>query len=211
MKIIRFTAILGLLFLGFAAMYFVKCQLDICLVRNSFLDRIPPFNLLQNRNPNHIVYDTKPNVDLLPNDYPFLQGAQIFNPLWMQQAGEVTINYNDQNDHTSGIVITNNGVSGWAMGHKKLIQVRAGDVFSFSAWVKTSGKGVEGSISLITYDRDLKQLQWGYAKKSVASDQNWQYFKQEFKLPLDVKYIRFQLTGYGQGQTWFNDLKFNKS
>ena len=210
MKIIKVIAVLGLLFLGFACAYFVKCQLGIRLVRDSFLDNIPPFNFLQDRNPKHIVYSPKNNVDLLPNEFYFLQGSEIWYPLWMKEVGMTTLSYDDPRVHTTGMVITSRSTEGWGIQHKKMIQVRPGDVFDFSAFVKTSAKGIAGSISVITYDDGIKQLQWGYAMKSVTGNQNWQFVKGELTVPEGVKYLRFQLSGSGIGQTWFNDLKFNK-
>jgi hypothetical protein len=188
---------------GFLFAYFIKCQLGICLIKNFPLDKYPPLSLLQDRNPYHIVYSPRINVDLLPNRIPFLSRVGIWDDFWMREKGMVTIGEGGQR-----LVIISRSAKEWALGAKKLIQVSPGEVFSFSGWVKTSGKEAVGALSVTLYDADRQVKDWNYAMEPVSGADNWQKVEREFTMPVGVKYIRFRLTGWGEGKAWFDGIKF---
>ena len=91
-----------------------------------------------------------------------------------------------------------------------MIEVSPGEIYSFSGWVKTSGKEAAGTLSVVLYDADKQVKQWHYAKESVTGADNWRCVERKFIIPDGIKYIRFRLTGWGEGKAWFDEIRFKK-
>lgn len=211
MKGLKYFSVLILLIAGFLSAYFVKCQLDICLIKDFSLDRFPPLNLLQNRNPFHIIHDPQANVDLFSNKYIFVSGLGRWNDLWMREKDGVTLDAGpDGADHSPNLAITSRSQKDWALGHKRLIEVKPGDSFSFSGRVKTSSEQAIGSLSVALYDADRQVKQWDYAIESVSRADHWRKIERQLVVPSGIRYIRFQLTGKGVGKVWFDKITFKK-
>lgn len=194
-----------------SALYFLKCQNNIDLVKDVSLRHTPPFTLLQNRNPHNIVHAQETSAGLLSDSFAFEPGHGNWDKLWMREEGAVTLGRDSEgHDDSPSLVITSRGAKDWSLGHKNMVEVSPGEVYGFSGWVKTSDKEAAATLSVVLYDADKKVLQWHYAKESVAGADNWRRVERSFIIPGGVKYIRFRLTGGKEGKAWFDEIKFKK-
>lgn len=51
-------------------------------------------------------------------------------------------------------------------------------------------------------------MTWSYAAKTVNAAKDWVEVINEFEIPQGVKYIRFGLSGSGEGSVWIDDVVF---
>lgn len=205
--IILFIFLLGV----FCSFYFLKCQNAVDLIKGVSLGNIPPFSLLQNRNPCNIVQAQKAGPELLVDSFAFGPGQGNWDNLWMREDGRVTLKTDPQgHDDSPGLAITSRSAKDWSLGHNKMIEASPGEVYSFSGWVKTLGREAAGALSVIFYGPDKKVLQWQYARESVTGADSWRRIERSFIIPDGVQYIRLRLTGWGEGKVWFDEIKFRK-
>ena len=211
MKLSRIV-IIGLFFIFFLLFfYFLKCQKSIDLVKEVSLKDTPPFKYLQNQNPYNIVHAQETVAELLAESFVVDPGHGNWDNLWTREDGMVTIDHDPKgHDDSPSLVITSRSARDWSLQHTNIIEVSPGEVYSFSGWVRTSGKEATGTLSVVLYDADKKVLQWQYAKESAAGADDWQRVERKFIVPHGVKYIRFRLTGWKEGKTWFDEIKFRK-
>jgi len=211
MKILKYFIFFVLFIFCSLFVYFIKCQLDICLIQDFPLDKYPPLSLLQNRNPHHIVFAPRINVDLLPNRFIFLSNADLWENLWVEEGGMVTLSDDLKgNNNGSSLLITSRSSNNWSLSHKKMFQVNPGEIYGFSGSIKILGKGTVGAMSVVLYDVNMNIKQWDYAVEYVTGADNWQKVNREFTVPVGVKYIRFRLSGTGIGKIWYNEIQFKK-
>ena len=53
-------------------------------------------------------------------------------------------------------------------------------------------------------------MTWSYAAKTVNAAKDWVEVINEFEIPQGVEYIRFGLSGSGEGSVWIDDVGFSK-
>lgn len=79
-----------------------------------------------------------------------------WHPLWTRapDAGSAAIDTLVQRpgSRAASIRVEHRGQRDWSLTRRSRVEVREGDVFEISAWVKVRGEGV-GQISVVTYDR----------------------------------------------------------
>jgi len=203
-----FIIVISLLLIFFLA-YYVKCQFRIDLFEAAGLSRYAPFKFLQ-ANPNPIVRNPRKGVLLKDTfDSPFWS-RQKWGNLWAREKGLVETKYHACGEGKAGcLLLESRSQQGWAYRQVKMIAVRAGDRFGYAGRLKTAGAS-RAVLSLVTYDKDMKVLEWNYAAKTVNAEKDWVDLVNEFELPEGVKYIRFGLSGSGAGKIWIDNVVFSK-
>lgn len=201
----------SLILVGLIVVYWFKCQNAIDLVKDVSFKNIPPFNLLQNHNPYNIVFAQEADAELLADSFASEVKHGEWDNLWMREEGTVTVGHDSKgHDDSPSLVITSRSSRDWSLQHKNIIKVSPGEVFSFSGWVRTSGKAATGTLSVVLYGADKQVLQWHYAGESVTATPSWWFVERSFVIPDGVTYIRFRLTGWGEGKVWFDEISFKK-
>lgn len=193
----------------FLLSYWFKCQEGIDLVKPFHLSSYLQAQSLQ-KNPNAIIFAGETGI-LLDENFEREKSVNNWSELWMREKGKVTQGYALEGVENSWcLLIESKSKKDWSYWHNKLIQVKEGNIFNFEGFVKTDGKEIRASLSVVLYDKDKEVVQWSYAKESVGKTNGWVKISRRFMVPREIKYIKFGLTGAGVGKSWFDNIKFQK-
>jgi len=103
------------------------------------------------------------------------------------------------------VKIVHTGSKDWAYSDGKRIDVKPGEMFEISAWVKSKGKG-SATICATTRDAKNEVLQWSYASKEVREDTPWTQLKTRFMVPEGIASIEPRFIGYAPSTVWLDDF-----
>lgn len=212
MKKIRSLYIAGILLIFlFCLAYWFKCQLGIDFIRSFHLGNYLPIGFLQNSYAaNSVVFANKLG-DLLDDSFDSPKSSQNWSKIWMREEGKVKQGYDVNGiDKSRALLIESNSEKDWSYQHNKLIKVKEGDTFKFEGNVRTQGKGITVTLSVILYDKDKREIKWHYGREDIGERTEWIKVERQFIVPKGIEYIRFRLTGSGVGQAWFDNVKFKK-
>jgi len=112
-------------------------------------------------------------------------------------------------DGSKCLLIKSNSAKDWTYKHFKMILAKEGDRYGYKGIVRTVGDS-NVTLGVVTYNEDIKVINWNYAAKTVTGAKDWVEAINEFEIPQDVKYIRFGLSGTGEGKAWIDDVVFSK-
>jgi hypothetical protein len=98
----------------------------------------------------------------------------------------------------------------WSCSQNRFVEVKKGDVFSYSVCVQLRGEGIRASASVDSFDKDKKVIQWGYVTEEVEEKDTWVKINHKFTVNDGLIYIRFRLSGTGAGEYRFDDVCFRK-
>ena len=201
-------AFIGFVFV-FLLAYYAKCQLRFNIFESISLSKEFPFKYLQ-ANPNPVVANPQAGVLLKDTFAAPFWSERNWSELWAREKGLVEIEYPaDGADGTKCLLVKSNSAKDWALRHFKMISVKAGGRFGYEGRVKTTGNA-KVILSVVTYNEDMKVMNWGYAAKTVNAAKDWVEVTNKFEIPQDVQYIRFGLSGSGGGKAWIDNVVFSK-
>ena len=92
---------------------------------------------------------------------------------------------------------------------KKIFAVETGEKFGYEGQIRTEGDS-KVILYVVTYNENMKVINWNYAAKIVNAAKNWVEAINEFEIPQDIKYIQFGLSGSGNGKAWIDNVVFRK-
>lgn len=187
-------------------LYWGKCQLGINLIPGvSWERRFPVLNALQKR---EYWTPVKAGV-LLSSTFDEILPFLPWNDVWARDKDAVdTALVRGGRKGSRCLQVRSSSARDWALYHSHVAAVTPGELFSFEGYVRTSGDAM-GQLSVILYDQDRKVLDWGCAARKVRSS-DWTSARNWFEVPRGAAYLRFQLTGAGAGEVYFDDLRFVK-
>lgn len=205
----RYLIVLIILIFALLLAYYIKCQLRISFFKSVSMSQYIPFKYLQ-ANPNPI--NANPQTGVLLRDtfeWPFWSERK-WNVFWAREGGLVENEYaTDGAEGSKCLLVKSNSAKDWAYGHYKIISVKVGDKFGYEGRVRTAGDS-KVALGVVTYNEDRKVIHWNYAAKTVNAAKDWVEAINEFKIPQDIKYIQFRLSGSGKGKTWIDNVVFSK-
>jgi len=193
-KIIVIAAVL--LFVSLFS-YWLKCQLDINLVKSFSLSEVLPVQPLQKKCAVAYASSFNPGMTLE------LQKPSDWQKIWMREKDAVSAEFKDG----GRILVDSKSKQDWSLSHDRLVEAQAGDVFGFSVQVQNRAKDLTSALSVILYDQNKKVLKWHYARKWL-SQTGTADLANEFVVPCGVSFIRFRLTGAGIGNSEFAEVRF---
>ena len=199
-----------LFFFVFLILYYTKCQLGFNIFEEQSLHRYFPFNYLQ-RDTNKIVADPKVGALFVDDFDPSWLSPRHWTGLWPNDEDIVDKEY--RNDGTAGskcLVIINGSKKHWAYSNSQMIAVSEGDRFSLKAVVRVGGDDQAIGVGVTAYGQDKEAINWNDGYKSITGVRLWSELESEYVVPAGVKFIRFRLSGKGEGVSWVDDVGFYK-
>lgn len=88
----------------------------------------------------------------------------------------------------------------------RLLRVKEGDKYSFSAWVKTEGEKLGASVSIGFINEKGAYLP-AYIEAKIKGTKNWQILTASGKVPKGAVNLRLLVGIGGPGTAWFDDFK----
>ncbi len=205
----KFLIVLISLILLFLLAYYIKSHLGIDALKSFHLSKYFPFYYLQ-PNPNPFVANPQVGV-LLRDTFEFpIWSESKWGDLWAREDGLVEKEYTtDGVNGSSCLLIKSNSDKGWAYKHFKIFSVDEGERFGYEGQIRTEGDSYV-SFNVVTYNKDMKVINWNHEPKTVNAAKDWIEVINEFEIPQDIKYIQFGLNGSGKGMAWIDNVIFSK-
>jgi len=148
---------------------------------------------------------------LLYDDFEKWRIIKIWSNLWMQKKGKVTKEVSIKGiGNSKCLLIINRSNNSWSYSNRQLIEVRKGDNFSFDCFVKIDGEKAVASMRVSAYDENKKAINWNYIRGETDKLDMWVRIKKSFRLSEEIKYITFNLSGFGAAKFYFDNIYFRK-
>ncbi len=149
----------------------------------------------------------------LPLLLALLHGAPCFSaetdghewkwcPLWSRDNSGSSAN--DEKILHEGKISTrveHRGERDWSLAPDVRFDVKEGEIYELSAWLKVSGSG-DAQLSVVTRDARDEVVAWMYGLKSVRESKDWVFLKARCIIPRGVATIVPRLTGDGPSTVW---------
>ena len=137
----------------------------------------------------------------------FEQDLTGWHPPWARE-GHLSVKAIDSDTHSGkrAARLVHDGTKDWNFAWKKnRIEVRPGEVFRLSGWIRVSGEGtVSPCVTLYTPKRKLAD--WVYGDATVTASDGWQRFESRFAIPRGVGFIWPRIVGVGPATIVLDDL-----
>jgi hypothetical protein len=187
--------------------YWLKNQIGINLFDSASLSRFFPFNRLQR---NDVIADPKPGI-LFEESFDSHKIVRHWGKLWMKEKSKVVRGFdmNGRNDSRC-LVIKSTSEKSWALSYDGLVEVKQGDIFGFSGFVKQDGDMPSAYFRVIAFDERRNIVNWYYESEHINNIGKWVFVQKKIAILDDVKYLEFGLVGVGKGEYRFDDLVFQK-
>jgi len=203
----RYIVVSCLVLIIIAVLYWVKCELGIDVLKVHSFSHYRFFAYLTH---NDTIRSSGPGMLLQDSFEPFRIRNKWLG-LWTEDKDKVIQGYDSNGiENSRCLFIKSASQKEWSCSHNRFVEVKRGDVFSYSVCVQLRGEGIRASASVDSFDKDKKVIQWGYVTQQVKENGTWVKMGRKFMVNDDVKYIRFRLSGTGPGKYWFDDVYFRK-
>lgn len=192
--------------MGFGLLiYSIKSFLGIDLLPSVSFSEYSPFKYLVD---DHTIHKPKPGV-LVCDDFEKERWLPVWSSLWMSEEGKAnkSISSKGRNNSKCLYIISHSNKS-WVCAYDQYIKVKTGDVFSFDGWVHITGDKPVAYVALSSYDANKKVLNYEYDHSSIETKETWVHVQKRFQIGESPAYIRLRLTGTGQGEYHFDDVRF---
>lgn len=187
--------------------YWLKSQLGINFFGDISISRHFPFNFLA---PHKVICNPQPGI-LLHDSFDNYSFFDNWNKLWMREEGKVTKEYNSRGINDSRCLLIKSSSSGsWSLSHKKYIQVKKGDTFTFTVSVELYGENVSAYAGVAAFNKRKKAISWNYISEATERATEWVTLDKSFTIPEGIAFIQFRLSGIGAGEYRFDDVRFLK-
>lgn len=187
--------------------YWVKNQIGINLFKSVSLSKHFPFDRLQH---NDIILNPKPGI-LLKDSFDSHSIIRNWGELWMREEGKVVQSFDTNGMNNSRcLVIKSRTEKSWSFAHNRFVQVKQGDVFGFSGFVKQDGDRPNTYLRVAAFDEKKDVVKWNYVTQKTDDVGKWVFVQKKFPILDDVTYLRFGLVGVGKGEYRFDNLIFQK-
>lgn len=188
--------------------YWGKCQLNIDLIPNfAWETAFPVLDALQYREP--VVRPGKGVV--FATDFNEWQPGRHWMKLWSADkdlAGNDFVACPPPDAGRTCLLVRSCSPRNWSMSHGATYRVTPGDVFEIAATARTTGQAT-GAAVLVVYDADHRVLSWGLGAGNIHDPGNRAYTS-HVVIPPKAVTARFQLTGAGRGDIFFQQVRLEK-
>ena len=137
-------------------------------------------------------------VENILSNPSFENGLAGWDGFWSREAGKGSVEMvsSPVKDGNSAVKIIHQGSKDWSFSSSTRTPVKAGEVYSYSAWVK-SGGGTGGSIQLSFAMRDKsgEVIDWMYGLKQLQDSPDWTLIEGRILIPSGCDSIQFRFTG----------------
>ena len=134
-----------------------------------------------------------------PEEEDLLAGRRV----WARDANSIQAAVDKQvrHDQKPSVRIEHRGKQDWSLESKARVDVQEGDLLELAAWVKVQGQG-EAGISVVTYGKDGKVVEWMFGSRSVRGPHDWGQLRSRFVVPRNVVAVLPRLTGTDAATVW---------
>ena len=186
-------------------LYWGKCQLGVDLIKGfAWEDHFTLLNSLQKQQ-----YTTKPHSGvLLSSSFDELFPYRPWGNLWARE--KLLVLHDVVPGGLKGsrcLRVESTSAFDWAMYQSHTYEVVPGERFKFEGYGRSDG--MAAGMSVLFYDAGHTVINWGFARQKIEGT-GWARYEREFTVPTGVAYVRFQLTGKGAGETYFDEVRFEK-
>lgn len=190
------------------AIYWLKNQIDINLSESVSLSKYIPFIYFQRSD----VINSPDSGFLFSDSFEKYILVSNWSSLWMEDEDQVIQSIDSKGIKNSRcLLINSNSNKSWSYSHRLFFEVKEGDVFEFTAFVRIEEENVSASVGIGAFDKNIKAIKWNYIKENVLTIGRWVKIEKKFTILDNIKFIRFRLTGTGRGEFRFDDIIFKKN
>jgi hypothetical protein len=148
----------------------------------------------------------EPGPNLLENG-GFEKGLDGWNPLWTRDpdAGKLAVDEEARHGGARAARIEHSGGNDWSLAHSLRLDVRPGEIYELSAWVRVRGAG-DATLCAIAYDAGGKALDWTLGGRSARTAEDWKLLRSRFLVPPGTATMVPRLIGTGPSTVWLDDV-----
>lgn len=188
-------------------LYWIKWELGLDFSEVYSLSNYPPFSYLPR---NDTIKSAGPAM-LLEDSFEPFRLKNKWHGLYSEDKDNVIRGYDTNGIGNSRcLLVRSASKKEWSCSHNRYVEVKKGDVFHYSVFVRLQGEKIRASAGADTFDSNKKVIKWGYVTQKVDENGPWIRIDKTFMIDDDVNYIRFRLSGVGVGEYRFDDVKFEK-
>ena len=128
----------------------------------------------------------------------FETGLGGWNPLWTraEAAGSAGLDRTISHDGGTSVRIEHRGEGDWSLQAAHVLNVKAGEVYEYSGWMRVEGKG-RAEISVVLRDVAGEVISWSYGSRSANATAGWRELKSRFIVPARAHTMTPRVIGYG--------------
>jgi hypothetical protein len=135
----------------------------------------------------------------------FEQGMAGWSPFWSREpVGKADIDRSDAHGGRQAVRIEHAGERDWSLNQKRWVDVRPGQLFELTGWVKVAGDG-DATLCVTLRDRKDSVLDWSFAPRTAKAGSDWKLLRSRFVVPAGAARLQARLIGHGRATVRFDD------
>jgi len=137
----------------------------------------------------------------------FHEGLAGWNDLWTRTlGGKVAVDGRQRHSGPQSARIEHTGQRDWSLAQRQSLQVKPGQIYELSGWVRVEGKG-DATLSVTLRDAGGNVTDWLFAAQTSAATDGWRLLRSRFVVPSGAQTIQPRLTGEGPATVWLDDAR----
>ncbi|MBL7223859.1 MAG: carbohydrate binding domain-containing protein, partial [Candidatus Brocadiae bacterium] len=104
----------------------------------------------------------------------------------------------------ASVRIEHTGTQDWSFGVERLVDVRPGQIYELSGWVRVEGQG-NAVLGVILRDAKGEAMDWAYGARVTRATKGWRRLHSRFVIPPGATRIEPRLIGHGPATAWLDD------
>ena len=137
----------------------------------------------------------------------FEQGLTGWSELWTRTpGGRLALDRQEHHGGTQAARIEYGGREDWSISQRKAFDVRPGQIYELSGWVRVKGDG-RTELCVTLRDAADKVLDWTFAGQSARATSGWRMLRSRFVVPFGTKTMLLRLIGYGSATVWLDNVR----
>lgn len=148
----------------------------------------------------------------LINNPGFENNQEGWEDIWVREKGKGNMQIFSYTGKAEGMVlnVTYSGSRDWSIGQKARIAVIPGEVYAFYGWVRCKKVQESVQLSVVLWDNQNEVMDWLYGLIETSGTHGWKRLEGRFIIPRGCSRIQFRITGYGKGESCWDDLSLMK-
>ena len=137
----------------------------------------------------------------------FEQGLAGWSDLWTRTpGGKLTLDGRQPHGGGHAARIEHTGTKDWSLAQQKSLEVKPGQIYELSGWVRLQGEG--DATLCVTLRTDTDQVtDWAFAGQTTRAMESWRELRSRFVVPAGTKTMLVRLIGNGPATVWFGDAQ----
>ena len=148
--------------------------------------------------------------DLIPNG-GFENGLADWSDLWTREpnTGQVALDRDVFHTGNTSARIEHQGSRDWSYDPNLDLEVTAGELLEFEAWIRLQGTG-NAMLCVATQDAENRVIAWSFAARTTRATDDWRRLHSRFVVPTNVTHIRPRFIGVGPATVWLDDCSLQR-